>query len=182
MQNSEISTRYAKALFQLATETDSRKEVLADLRSFQHLFAKENLIKNYFTSNISSIEEKKKLLSELFKKTKVSKEVQNFIYLLADKRRFALFESIVVAYQKTSDDVYGVTRGQVKSSKPLSESEQTVIEAKISEVTGKKVILNYECDPSIIGGLYAEVGGYVFDDTIVTHLKRLKDDIKRRTH
>jgi len=70
----------------------------------------------------------------------------------------------------------------VKSLKPLSKEERTDIESKVSQVIEKKVIMSYKEDPSIIGGLVAEVGGYKFDDSITTHLKRLKEVMNGSTH
>jgi F-type H+-transporting ATPase subunit delta len=182
MQASEISSRYAKALFSVATEKDNRQKVFDDLKALKSVVDKDKQIKDFLSSQAVSVEDKKKVLAATFEKVGLQEEVKNFVLLLAEKNRLSILDSIVVAYEQTSDDAHGVTRGKVKSAKPLSEEDQRSIEDKINKVTGKKVILNYECDPSVIGGLIAEVGGYVFDDTIITHLRRLKDEIKRRSH
>ena len=60
--------------------------------------------------------------------------------------------------------------------------EREQIQEKISKATNKKVILTYVEDPTVIGGLIAEAGGYRFDDTLTTHLIKLKDELNRRTH
>lgn len=182
MQATEISSRYAKALFDLATEADTRKKVLTDLRTLQELFKQNQDIPNFFNSAVVKEIEKEQVLKKALDGSGVSDLVENFMLTLAKRSRLSVFDSIVDSYQSTSDDAYGMTRGKVRSATPLSESEQKAIEEKIAEVTGKNVILNYECDPSVIGGLIAEVGGYVFDDTIVTHLRRLKEELKRSLH
>jgi len=75
-----------------------------------------------------------------------------------------------------------VTRGTVKSASVLPPESRSRIEKRVSEVTGKKVILTYTQDATVIGGLIAEVGGYLFDDTLKSHLQRIKDDLNRRDH
>lgn len=182
MQAAEISARYAKALFSIATEKDNRQKIFDDLKSLRAVVEKDSEIKEFFSSQVVTADQKKSALKKALDKVGAEDEVVSFLNVLADKGRLGILDSIVEAYERTSDDAHGVTRGRVKSAKPLSEDEQKAVEDKINQVTGKKVILNYECDPSVIGGLIAEVGGYVFDDTIITHLRRLKEDIKRRSH
>lgn len=182
MQAAELSSRYAKALFSVATEKNNRQKVFEDLKTLREVVNKQEDVREYLSSQLVSAEQKKTVLEKTFESAKVEDEVKNFMLVLADKGRLGILESIVEAYEKTSDEAHGVTRGTVKSAQPMSEDEQKAIEEKINQVTGKKVILSYECDPSVIGGLIAEVGGYVFDDTITTHLRRLKEEIKRRSH
>ena len=182
MQMSEVSSRYAKALFDIATEDNCRKEIFEELRAIQKGFNQDKAIYDFITSTAIKPEEKKNLLKTAFGKTTINEKVKSFLFLLADRDRLQIFDQIVNSYQQTSDEAYGVTRGSVRSAQPLSEDDQRAIEDRIESAMGRKVILHYVCDPSVIGGLIAEVGGFVFDDTIITHLRRLKEDIKRRAH
>ena len=104
------------------------------------------------------------------------------LFYTGSKGRVELLPEIALAYEARSDEANGVTRGEVRSSTVLTSEERARIESKVSEVTKKKVILTYKEDPEVIGGLIAEVGGYRFDDTLRSHLKRLKDDINRSAH
>tara|TARA_B100000749_G_scaffold122825_1_gene93896 strand:+ start:139736 stop:140281 length:546 start_codon:yes stop_codon:yes gene_type:complete len=181
MRYSEVSARYAKSIYDLAQESGSRQQVFEELQALRSAFHKDATIKDYIYSDFVTADLKEKALNASLD-SKTTDLVKNFVLLLARRGRLQLIDEIIDAFQATSDEAHGVTRGTVKAASALSEDQQRAIEEKIADVTGKKVILNYELDPSVIGGLIAEVGGYVFDDTVITHLRRLKDDLKRRAH
>ncbi len=179
---SELSSRYATALFEITEEMNSTEKVLNDLRSLAKAFDKNPEITPFLTAQGISKETKSKAFREAMQINSVASELKSFLYLLADKGRLGLFGEIVEAFQSLTDGIHGVTRGTVRSAKALDEDEQQRIEEIVSKKTGKKVILSYEVDPSILGGLIAEVGGYRFDDTLKSHLARLKDELKRSAH
>jgi F-type H+-transporting ATPase subunit delta len=52
----------------------------------------------------------------------------------------------------------------------------------VAQVTGKKVILEYKEDASLLGGLIAEVGSLTFDDSLETQLRTMNEELKRRAH
>ena len=183
MQYSEVSSRYAKALFDLTQEAGERQQVYEQLEALKLAFHKDTATKEFMYSDFVESDKKEKALKEtLDKNGKTNELVKHFVLLLAQRGRIQLIDEILDAFQATSDEFHGVTRGTVKAATALSEEQQRAIEEKIASVTGKKVILNYVCDPEVIGGLIAEVGGFVFDDTVITHLRRLKEDLKRSTH
>jgi F-type H+-transporting ATPase subunit delta len=64
----------------------------------------------------------------------------------------------------------------------LGPEQRQLLETRISKVTGKKVILEYKTDESLLGGLVAEVGSLTFDDSLDTQLKLLNEELKRRAH
>lgn len=182
MKYSEVSSRYAQALFELSGEVGNRDKVFSDIRSIGAMIAQNEDIREFLSSKMIQSEEKKKILEQAFKNNGACKEVENFVFTLAQKGRVELLPEIALAYEARSDEANGVTRGEVRSSTVLTSEERARIESKVSEVTKKKVILTYKEDPEVIGGLIAEVGGYRFDDTLRSHLKRLKDDINRSAH
>src|SRR5690606_21954107 len=115
---------------------------------------------------------KTEVIKKALGEQKISDELINLLFVLAQKSRLSLFDQILYAYEQKSDRAHGVTRGFVRSATILSPEERKKIEDKVSEVTKKKVILTYKEDPAIIGGLVAEVDGFRFDDTLQNHLRR----------
>lgn len=180
MQVTELANRYARAIFELATEAGHQDKVLDELRALQGLFAKDESISAFLHSPLTRPEDQVKVMTAALKSAGLSQETVAFILLLAEKGRFPLFEQIVDAVKTQSDLAHGVTRGQVKSAAVLSPEERKRIEEIVGRYTNKQVILTYKEDNSVIGGLIAEVGTYTFDDTLTSHLRRLKDEMTRR--
>lgn len=180
MQVSELAHRYAKALFELATQASAQERVLAELRALQTVFQKDEMIQAFTVSPILKAEDREKMLKAALKDAGLSSETLDFVLLLAKKNRLGLFDQIVAAIKTQIDVANGVTRGQVRSAAVLSPEERKHIEEIVSRFTKKQVILTYKEDPSVIGGLIAEAGSYTFDDTLTSHLRRLKDETMRR--
>jgi F-type H+-transporting ATPase subunit delta len=62
----------------------------------------------------------------------------------------------------------------VTVAKPLTESEEDRLSAKLSEIYGHQVSLKVNVDPSIIGGLSVKVGSDLYDGTIVRRLNEAR--------
>ena len=181
MKFSELALRYASALYQIAEENKSQDKVFNDLRSLDQLFEKENF-SEFLNSPIVKSAHKEEALAAALKDSDVCEEVKNFVLLLAKKNRLTVFHEITHALQEKVDNANGVTRGSVLSASVLSPEERSKIEDIVSKFKKKRVILSYLEDPKLIGGLVAQVGGHTFDDTLTTHLRRIKEDLNRSIH
>lgn len=182
MITSEVSNRYASALFQLAKDSGKQDQIFNELRALKEMFSKNNEARAILSLPTIKGTDKVKAFVEALKTAPVSEEVKAFCFLLAKKNRLPIFFEVVDAYQSQIDISNGVTRGVVRSTTVLSPEERQRIEKIVSQVTKKQVIMSYKQDTALIGGLIAEVGSYTFDDTLTTHLKRLKEELKRSAH
>lgn len=182
MKFSELASRYSKALFDLSKETNTQDKIFSELRGFEQILAKNPEFEAFLTHPLVRSEDKENVLSKALENAGMKVETVNFILLLARKNRLGMFSQIVEAFENQTDESHGVTRGQVKSATVLNPSEREDLEKTVSKFTGKQVILSYKEDPSLIGGVVAQVGSYTFDDSLSSHLTRLKEEINRRTH
>ena len=174
----EISSRYAKALYDLSASHGDF--ILSELQALENLFVRE--VQDFFASPLIRNADKEVALKSSLKDRGLSKDVYNFMLTLAQKGRISLLSEVILAFQQRSDEAHGVTRGEVRSAHVLSPEERQKIQGVVSKVTQKKVVLTYTEDSNLIGSLVAKVGSYTFDDTLTSHLRRLNDDLKRRTH
>jgi F-type H+-transporting ATPase subunit delta len=181
MRASELATRYAKAVYELAVDQRTQEKVFSDLRALSEVFRADPAFEEFLKSPLVSAQERIKVLEAALSGKGVSKEVYDLILLLARKDRFSIFHDIVLAFEAESDSANGVARGIVRSTSALSPEERRKIEGTVEGVLKKKVIISYKVDPSVIGGLVAEVGSYTFDDSIASHLRRMNEELKRRT-
>jgi F-type H+-transporting ATPase subunit delta len=182
MRVSEVSKRYAKALLAVTKQKGVHAKALAELKVVAQALTGDATIKAYFANPTISAEKKAEALKAAFANKGVSEEVVNTLILLAEKNRSEIFEQVVQAYQDLLDVEDGVTRGVVRSAQPLSADAQKALETKINGVLKKKIVLTFEQDPKLLGGVVANVGGWTFDDSIDTHLKKLNEDLNRRAN
>jgi F-type H+-transporting ATPase subunit delta len=177
----EVSRRYARALYDLAKANKTSEKIFEELRSLKEVFSKEKTIHDFLLSPLITPDQKITALKAAFT-GKASDEVTNLLFLLAENARMNLFGEIVEAFQIINDDDHGVSRGVVKSAAKLSPEARKNIEATVEKVTKKKVILNYEEDPKLLGGMVAQVGGWTFDDSLETQLMKMSESLNRSTH
>lgn len=182
MKVSEVSKRYAKALFAAAKENNSQAALGAELEQVAKSMTSDSAINNFFLNPTVSTEQKLSVLKKTFEIQKSSPALLNAMVLLAEKSRLGVLPEIVIAYRDLLDIESGVTRGTVKSATPLSDEAKKQLEDKITKVLNKKLVLTYEQDPSILGGIVASVGGWTFDDSVNTHLKKLNEELNRRAN
>lgn len=182
MGYSELASRYAKSLYEVSAEKKQADKVFAELRDLRDIFGKDTQITEFLNSPILKSEDKEKALKEALKNGGLSEETSSLVLLLAKKGRLPILPDVVEAFQARADEAHGVTRGTVRSAIVLSPEERKRIETTVSNYTKKQVILTYKEDPNVIGGLIAEVGSYTFDDTLKSHLRRLNEELNRRTH
>jgi F-type H+-transporting ATPase subunit delta len=178
MRIPEASKRYARASFELAKAQNAHLKAFEELLQIKKAIESDKTLSSFLETPLIESEAKKKMLVSALA-GKASEIVSNLIAVLADKNRLNLLPTIVDAFQESIDEANGVTRGEVSSATALSPESQKGLEETISKVTKKKVILTFKHDPTVIGGLVAQVGGWTFDDTIESHLKKLSEDLNR---
>ncbi|MCT4592772.1 MAG: F0F1 ATP synthase subunit delta [Anaeromicrobium sp.] len=171
-----VAKTYAQALYDVGLEGKSIDKFLEELNFIRKSFDEnEDLFRLYKTPKINK-EEKKVITDNIFKGN-VSEEIVNFIKVLLDKRRINKFYDIVKAYEKMANEYYGIVDGLVDSAIKLDNDTLKKLEEKLSIVTNKKVKLENNVDPSIMGGIRVRVGDKVFDDTIKNRLDNLAEEL-----
>lgn len=177
----EVARRYARAFYDLAKVAKNQDAVFAELRVLRDAMKSDKAITDFVASPLIPPDQKLAAIKGALN-GKVSAEVFNGMLLLAEKNRLGSFSEIVDAFEEISDEDHGVTRGSVRSAVALSAEARKQIEETVSKVTKKKVILTFTEDPTLLGGMVAQVGGWTFDDSLETHLTRMSEDLNRRSH
>ncbi|MGE5087083.1 MAG: ATP synthase F1 subunit delta [Bacillota bacterium] len=182
MKVNEVSKRYAKALLALTKQKGVHAKAYVELQGIADAFAKDAAITAYFQNPLISSIQKVAAVKSALEGKGLLEEVFNTLVLLADKNRIQLLSEVATAYQEFLDIEEGVTRGIVRSAQPLPADAQKDLESKVSKILNKKIVLTYEQDPKLLGGAVAQVGGWTFDDSIETHLKKLNEELNRRAN
>ena len=182
MKITEVSRRYAKALIALVKQQSKHTQALGELQAIAKIFKADPSIRAYFESPLVGPEAKKMVVLNTFKTQGLLPEVFSLLTLLAEKDRMGQFEEIVEAYEQQMDVEQNITRGSVKSAKVLSDADKKDLEGRIGKLLNKKIILTYKEDPTLLGGVVAQAGGWTFDDSIETHLIKLNEELNRRVN
>ncbi len=180
MNVTQLASRYAKSVYEIAVENKSQDKVLADLRAMDIAFPKDPEAADFLASPLIHVEDRTRAVDLAVKGNGVAPEVHQLLLLLVRNGRIRIFKYIVEAFEAAIDEANGVSRGTVRSAYVLGPADRQQIETIVEKVLKKKVILTYKVDPTVIGGLVAQVGSYTFDDSLDSHLHRMNEELKRR--
>jgi F-type H+-transporting ATPase subunit delta len=172
-----VSRRYARALMMLGQDDGKFKEYGEELKVFSQLLEREPELKDALLNPVHSMEERKTLLLRIADLLKLSPIVSNFLKLLFDKLRLAALPGISQVYQQLADEIENLKRARVKSAVPLDDEMQERLRTAMEKMTNSKVVMEFEADPDIIGGVVAKVGDLVLDGSVRTQLNALRESL-----
>lgn len=179
MRNFTVSRRYARALLSLGKEDGNYLKYGEELKAFTDLLKKETQARYVLQSPIYDFTSRNKLLKAILEKTGFSPTINNFIQLLFTKGRIRYVEDISVFYSQLTDELSNIKRAMVTTAIQLSDEIIQRIQTALKGVVQKEVIVTVNQDPSIIGGIIAQVGDLTLDGSLRTQLKSLKESLRR---
>jgi len=118
-------------------------------------------------------------LKDVVAKLELAPLTANFLFLLAEKDRLGYLPGIQSTYAAFLDEAQGVVRGKMTTAIALADTRQKDITSTLEKKSGKKLVLSYDVDPAILGGIVLKVGDKVLDASLRAQLHVLKEQIKR---
>ncbi len=171
---SGVAGRYASALFDLAVEENSLKEVESGLNAFDGLLSESPDLMRLVRSAVFSADDQGRALQAVMDKAGIGGLVANFINLAARNRRAFALPDMVKAFRAIAADHRGEITADVTSAEPMSQANITALKAALKDQMGKDVTINAVVDPTLIGGLIVKVGSRMIDTSLKTKLNALK--------
>lgn len=172
-----VSRRYAKALIGLVKKAGNYEEIEKELKDFANLIAGDSNLKDILYHPAINLNLKKDLLNLLIQETSPSPLTANFLRLLLDKGRLKNLPVIVEVFEELALEALNKAKALVKTPLPLKVHEAEFLRLKLEEVTNKQIVLEPCIDPSLIGGIFVQIGSTIYDGTIKGQLELLKEGL-----
>lgn len=170
---SQVSERYALALFQSAKQHEVMALVEADLREVKKAFVENPELQDLISSPNLTSENKRDVMTQLFGQANVF--VMNTLLLMGERKRLNEIVGLVDAYIRLSNEEQGIADAKVYSVRPLSEEERTSVSSVFAKKVGKQALrIENIIDPSLIGGMRIQIGNQIYDSSISSKLERLQ--------
>ena len=174
-----VVRRYAKALFELCSADGSAEAVGEELSRLRGVFLEIPELKELLSNPAYTRAERREIADAVLSTGLGASDVlRNFVGVLIENGRVRGIPEVADRYQEMADEAAGRAQVIVKSASPLSDAVRSRLEEGLSRVTGKRVTVEIEIDPSLIGGLCARVGGVVFDGSIRAQLDAMQEELK----
>ncbi len=173
-----MAKRYAKALLEAAAEAGALEQVAADLEALgPHFAAKE--VANFFANPAVPRARKEAALTAAAERASASPLSVSLLRLLQARQRVGLISDIARLFRDLVDERTGRVRAEVTAAVPLPAASVEALAARLSAATGRQVDLTPRVDPAVLGGLVARVGSTVYDASLRTQLRRMREALSK---
>lgn len=177
MSSQTVARRYASALADVVAERGDALLVREELTAWENMLVENPPLLGAFSNPTVAYQQKDKVLSELITRTKVGPTTANFLRVLLKNQRLADLPMVNTRFAQVLDERSGVVSAQVTSARPVSADAKASLEAKLAQVTGKKIRLSFTTDESLLAGIVTQIGSTIYDGSIRNQLKRLGEEL-----
>ncbi len=177
MSNETVARRYASALADVVMKIGEAETVRAELRAWGQMIAGNAELENAFANPSIAAARKQAVLEALIEKARSSKTTSNFLRVLLENGRMTDLPAVTERFESVLEERSGVISGEVISAHELDEPARLELMSNLEKLTGKSVKLNYQIDQDIIGGVITRVGSTVYDSSVRTKLKNLREQL-----
>jgi len=179
MAHAAAARRYAKALFSLAQDENRLSEVREELAQLGKLLADNAELRAVLFQPLHPAAERRAVLRAVSDALGASPLLHNFESFLVDQRRLVDWAEIEAEYGRLADAAAGLTKARVISAAPLSPAQRERLQQTLERKGGGPVQLALEVDPTLVGGVVAQVGDLVYDGSLRTQLRQLRASLAR---
>jgi F-type H+-transporting ATPase subunit delta len=179
----QIARAYAVALYDAAQAAGQVDAVVEEYESFiGDVLARNPDFERALTSGVIGRDDKAATLRRVFE-NRASSMFLNFLLVMNDHRRLDLLRAVLPQLHTIRDQRRGLVPVHVQSAAALDPAEVSAIESRLAAVVAGRPVVHHETDPALLGGMVIRVGDTVFDGSVRTRLRRMREQlIQRSTH
>lgn len=170
MKMSRAAYRYAKAALKFASKEsealgDDMDQALALLEAHED-------VASFLENPLLPAKAKKETLIKLIPQH--TKAFAQLLEVLASNNRLSILEAVARQYKKWNELQQGQLSATVVTAIPLTPVLKAEVLEKAKSITSKKIQLQNQVEPSIMGGFILTLGDMQYDASVAHKLKGIK--------
>lgn len=178
MNDSKISVRYAKALFELALEKDKLVEIEADMRLIMEISLLDDF-RNLLANPVVLPSKKEEIFVIAFKGA-LSSMSFSLIRQLIRNGREQFLPAIARNFISSSEKHRGITQASLTTAVRVSDKVKRDIIKMVSKQLRTEVVLREVVNKDIIGGFILRVDDTLIDASVNNRMRKIKKAITNR--
>jgi F-type H+-transporting ATPase subunit delta len=167
---------YANALFEVARVEGSLLEVEDELFRFARTLEANDELRSVLTDEAVPVARRQGVVEDLLG-GKASPVTANLVQFVIGAGRARQLPQIIDRLVQRAAAAKESVVGEVRSAVPLTDEQKTRLAEALGKATGKNVEVKVVIDPSVLGGLVAQVGDQVIDGSVRARLDQLREQI-----
>lgn len=183
-ENLTIARPYAKAVFEQALGDHGVSEWEQILQALAAT-AEDTQVNNLLDSPGVEAQQWLALFTRVVEKlhpslaAKRQTELKNFLTILIEEKRVKVLPEILSRYQNLVAAQQELKEVLVTSAFPLDGARQQNMTESLARYLNSKVAVEFQIDPSLIGGVLIRSGSWVMDGSIKGKLQAMRNDLQR---
>jgi F-type H+-transporting ATPase subunit delta len=176
MNNSLITVRYARALFQLSEENNIQESVKKDIGELMACIADSAEFRFILESPMVKGSEKSRLADVIFN-GKIQELTLKFIHLLIENKREQFLPGICRNFISEYKQKLGIKEASIITATILGKEYKEQIYNYITSKFNIKIDLSEKVDPAIIGGFILRIEDEQVNASIQSQLNKIKREL-----
>ena len=172
---SRAAIRYAKAMYDIASEENSINEVYKDMDFIKELYGSSLDFKNLLSNSQINYQDKKKAILSLIEKS--NSITEKLVDLLIHNKRVSIIGDIAISFIQLYNKHNDIKEATVITASPINEDLKSMILSKINIFDTKSISLTNIIDSSIIGGFIIRFDGKEYNASVKQNLNNLKKEL-----
>ena len=174
-----VSKVYGEALFELARENDSIREVWDEIKALSEILKSNEEFGAVMEHPSMTGDEKRNMIAGIFK-GKLSDTVMGFLDVLTKKGRFSDLFDVIDYYDEQAKEFYNIGVAYISTAVQIDDSMKQKVDKRLLETTKYQSFeMNFDVDESLIGGMVIRIGDRVVDNSIRHKLDKMSADLSK---
>lgn len=170
----DVALRYAKGLFDLDIAKESLEKRLRDFELIQALIEEHPKLLTFLKAPQIDLAEKGKMLKSSLTNQCDTTFVHFLIYLIGEGR-LGYLTQIALEYRLFVDKYLEIWEAKIITAVPIEPQTEEKLRKKLESFYHKKIKIEKEINPQIIGGAVLVVANEMIDWSIAERLKKIKE-------
>lgn len=175
MKNPKVASRYAKALYDYASENHEIEAVRDELLQIIEVLKENQELQIVLNSPVIVPSKKHTIFTQVFSDI-LSKTSFNFLDVIIKKKREPAIATICEEYIKLYNQAHNIKVAKLTTAQPLSEELVDKIRGILEEKTQSTIEIQQLVDPNIIGGILIKFDDYFIDASILSKINKLRQE------
>lgn len=174
----KIARVYSTALYEAASDRGCVEEVWKDVAKLNGLLHQNSDLIAYLSSPLWGEKDKEDVLDRVAKILKLNEETESCLQVISINGKIKDLPTILAGFSKVYYQKHNIAEVEVEAVKKLSDIQDKNLREMLTKVLAKDVVINYNINPGILGGLRIRYGSKMYDDCLATKLNYLENVMK----
>lgn len=174
MSAQSVARRYAKALAEIGESHGTLQDLQQELDSIDALVRSNPDLQRLVSFPLIAPSKRAAAFDAILEKIGASVTIRKFFTVVAHAARLSLLHEIVASLHDLVDAKMGVVEARITSAQALTSPQSQRLTASLASRTGKTIRIQWQLDPTLLGGLKVQLGSTVYDASLQGRLRLLK--------